>query len=191
MDIYDSSVPVLTGALANLANVLKKGAAHAKHKGIDESVFLNARLAPDMFSLTRQVQVATDMATRGMDRLGGGEPVSTPDTETTFKALQARVSAAQKKIKAYKRADLEGADSRIISMQLPIGKLELNGLELINMWIVPNVYFHCVAVYNILRHNGVELTKADFLGEGLAKRMSKGKQPAVAKKSAAKRAAKR
>jgi len=191
MNMYDSSVPALITALTSLSGILKSGAAHAKAKNIDESVFLNARLAPDMFALTRQVQIATDMATRGIARLVGEEPSSTPDTETDMKALQARIKNAIKTIKSYKRAQFDDKASAEISMKLPIGTLTLSGAELISMWVIPNVHFHVITAYHILRHNGVELTKRDFLGDGIAARMTLNAQSKPATEKSTKKSSKK
>lgn len=166
LTMYDATIPPLKRTLTNLSAVLKKGESHADAKKIEHSVFLNARLAPDMYPLTRQVQIATDMSKGAAARLAGAgvEIPKYEDTETTFAELQARIAKTIAFIDTIKPAQLEGSETRDIV--IPIGKtnLEFKGLAYLLNWVMPNVYFHVTTAYDILRHNGVELGKLDYLG---------------------------
>ena len=162
--MYLSSKPMFVHHLKNLSAILKTAARDAKARGIEPSVILNARLAPDMFTLTRQVQIVTDHAKGCCSRLAG---VATPvfvDDETTFAELEARIQRTLSFLKELKAPQFAGSESRKIVMQLPIGTLSFSGLDFLNGWSLPNFYFHYAAAYNILRHNGVGIGKRDFLG---------------------------
>lgn len=149
----------------SMGGLLVKGAQHAKDRGVDEQTYLNWRLAPDMFPLTRQVQIATDFGVRGMSRLAGVDPVSLPDTETTFMELQARLKKAWEiisgldadAIDANPQGDVTFPAGRDKTMTLPRATYALNA-------IIPNVGFHASMTYAILRHLGVPLGKRDFMG---------------------------
>jgi len=162
--IYQSSKAVFVHNLKNLAAILKTAASDAKARGIDPAVLLSARLSPDMFPLVRQVQVATDNAKGCCARLAGVDNPVFVDDETTFAELDARIKRTLDFIGGLKASQFAGSESREIVMQLPIGTLTFSGLDYLNGWALPNFYFHYSAVYNILRHNGVGLGKADFLG---------------------------
>lgn len=165
MLFYDATAPLFTHALIALSKVLAKGEAHAKEHGIAPEVLLNARLYPDMFPLTRQVQLACDFAGRACARIAGTEVPSTPDTETSFAQLQQRIAATIEGIKSIPAAKYEGGESRDITF--PAGKdttKTLPGQKFISHVALPNFFFHCTTTYNILRHNGVALGKLDFLG---------------------------
>ncbi len=164
MSLYDEFVPPLAHALGALSKVLDKGAAHAAARRIDESVLLSARLYPDMFALTRQVQIACDQARRGAIRLAGKEPEPIPDTETTFADLGARIAGTIAALNALTPADFAGAEARTVTFKAGPREITFTGADYIRRWILPNYYFHATAAYAILRHNGVELGKADFLG---------------------------
>ena len=164
MSLYDEFVPPLAHALGALSKVLDKGATHSAARRIDESVLLSARLYPDMFALTRQVQIACDQARRGAIRLAGKEPESIPDTETTFADLSARIARTIAALNALTPADFAGAEARSITFKAGPREITFTGADYIRRWILPNYYFHATAAYAILRHNGVELGKADFLG---------------------------
>lgn len=165
MSFYDGTAPLFTHALIALSKVLAKGEAHAKEHGIAEDILLNARLYPDMFSLTRQVQLACDFSGKACARLAGTEVPSTPDNETTFEQLQQRIARTIDGIKAIPAAKYEGGENREITF--PTGKdstKTLPGQKFLNHVAVPNFFFHCTTAYDILRHNGVPLGKLDFLG---------------------------
>lgn len=157
------TAPVFVRMLKNLSAILAKAEAHAKAKGFDPSVLLGARLAPDMFPLTRQVQIAADHAKAAMARLAGHAPETIEDNETTFEQLQARIRKVIALVEAYKPAQLEGSESREVSVKIPNAELKFSGLDYVLTWAMPNFYFHLTCAYAILRHNGVELGKRDFL----------------------------
>jgi len=185
LSMYQTSVPVLIHNLKTLAAILKKGADHAKTRGIEPSVLVNARLFPDMFPLSRQVQIATDMAKGGAARLAGVEMPSFPDTESSFPELQERIAKTVAFLKSIKPAQLEGSEAREVQLQMRMGSIAFNGQNYLLGWVLPNVYFHITTAYNILRHNGVELGKWDFLGKapGADIRGGPAKKPARQKKA--------
>jgi hypothetical protein len=164
LSIYDASIPPLKRALSNLSHILKKGEEHADAKKIEHSVLLNARLFPDMFPLSQQVQIATDMSKGAAARLAGLEVPSYEDNETTFEQLQARIAKTIAFIDSVQPAQLEGAETREITINVRKMELKFTGQSYLLAWVNPNVYFHVTTAYNILRHNGVELGKPDFLG---------------------------
>lgn len=164
LTMYDATIPTLKRLLTNLSAILKKGEAHADAKKIDHSIFLNARLAPDMYAFTRQVQIATDMSKGAVARLAGVDIPKYEDDETTFADLQARITKTVAFIDGIKPAQLEGSENRDIVITVRNTNLEFKGQAYLLNWVNPNVYFHVATAYNILRHNGVELGKLDFLG---------------------------
>jgi hypothetical protein len=160
-----ASLPALTIGLNALSGVLDKAQAFASAKKIDPSVLLNSRLAPDMFSLTRQVQVATDLAKNGAARLAGVEPPRYEDNETTLDQLKARLAKTTAYLKTLDAKQIDGAADREITFPLgPTNKGHMKGDDYLNHFVLPNVYFHLTAAYAILRHLGVEIGKQDFLG---------------------------
>jgi uncharacterized protein len=160
-----ASLPAVEMTLNALSAVLDKGAAYAAAKKTDPSVLLNWRLAPDMFALTRQVQIATDLAKNGVARLAGVEPPRFEDNETTFDQLKARIARAVAFIKTVDPKQIDAGVDREITFPLgPTNKGQMKGDDYLNHFVLPNVYFHCTAAYAILRHCGVEIGKADFLG---------------------------
>jgi len=160
-----ASLPAVETSLNALSGVLDKGAAFATTKKIDPSVLLTSRLAPDMFALTRQVQVATDLAKNGVARLAGVEPPRFEDNETTIEQLKVRIAKALAFIKTVDPKQIDAAGDREITFPLgPTNKGQMKGGDYLNHFVLPNVYFHCTAAYAILRHCGVELGKSDFLG---------------------------
>jgi uncharacterized protein len=163
VSMHAISAPTFVRMLGNLSSMLTKAEAHAKAKGYDPAVLLNARLAPDMFTLTRQVQIATDQAKGCMARLAGHAPEAIEDTETTFAELQARIAKVIALVEGYKAEQIDGSDAREVSVKIPNAELKFTGLDYVNQWALPNFYFHITAAYAILRHNGVELGKRDFL----------------------------
>ena len=148
---------------AGLDGVLQKGAAAARAKGVDEAVYLNWRIAPDMFPLTRQVQFATEIPARGLSRLAGVALPSFPDTETTFDELRARVARARDHIKGLPSAPMDADPDKEI--KVPMGKEErtFTRINFLQHFILPNLYFHTTATYLILRHLGVDIGKMDFM----------------------------
>jgi hypothetical protein len=158
-------LPPLEITLTALSDVLDKAEAYATEKKFDPSVLLNTRLAPDMFSLTRQIQVATDLAKNGGARLAGIEPPRYEDTETTIAQLKARLAKTVAFLKSLDKSKIDQAADREISFPLgPVNKGQMKGDDYLNHFVLPNVYFHCTAAYAILRHCGVAIGKQDFLG---------------------------
>lgn len=155
--------PVFARMLRNMSAILAKAEQQAKAKGYDPAVLLNDRLAPDMFTLMRQVQIATDHAKGCMARLAGHAPETIEDKETTFLELQARIAKVVAIVEGYTEAQLEGSETREIVIKIPNAELKFNGLDYVNTWAMPNFYFHLTTAYAILRHNGIELGKRDFL----------------------------
>jgi hypothetical protein len=164
LSIYHASVPVLLHQITALSEILKKGAAYAEAKKIEPSALLNARLFPDMHPLIRQVQMVSDSAKGVSARLAGVEPPSMPDTETTFDQLQARLAKTAEFLKSLKESQFTGAEDREIVLTLPNGKIPFKGQAYLFSFALPNFFFHVTTAYNILRHNGVEIGKRDFLG---------------------------
>jgi hypothetical protein len=163
--MYNYSIPPLKRALTNLAAVLQKGEAFAETKKIEPSVLLNARLAPDMYPLVKQVQIATDISKGVAARLAGLEVPKYEDHEATFPELYARIEKTIAFMNSIQPEQLAGAEEREITLPIRDVELKFTGLDYLLYWAQPNVYFHVVTAYNILRHNGVALGKRDFLGQ--------------------------
>jgi uncharacterized protein len=163
--LHDLTVIQFTKMLQNLSACLTKAAVHAEAKKFDMSVLLNARLAPDQFNLTRQVQIATDSAKLGVARLIGklDDAPKQADDETSLEELQARIQSVITYLASVKADDFDGALERHISQPRWEGKY-LTGFEFAVQHAIPNVYFHITTAYSILRHNGVEVGKKDYLG---------------------------
>jgi uncharacterized protein len=164
LSMYDATIPPLKRALNNLSSILKKGEEYADANKIEHSVLLSARLFPDMYPLTRQVQIATDMSKGAAARLASLEIPKYEDTETTFAELQGRITKTLAFIDSIKPAQLEGSETREIIITVRKIELKFTGQDYLLAWVNPNVYFHVTTAYNILRHNGTLLGKADFLG---------------------------
>ena len=162
--MFDSVIPPLKRALNNLANILAIGEAHANTQNIEHSILLNARLFPDMYPLTRQVQIATDMSKGAVARLAGIEIPKYEDNETSFDELQARIAKTIAFIDTIQPHQLENSETREVTITVRKVDLKFTGQDYLLRWVNPNVYFHVTTAYNILRHNGVALGKADFLG---------------------------
>ena len=163
LSMYDASVPVLKHMLNNLAVILQKSAEHADSRKIEPGVLVNARLFPDMFPLARQVQIATDQAKGCAARLAGIAIPSFEDNETTFDELLARNAKTTAFLDSVEAQQINGSEERDIVLQLHEIKLEFKGQDYLLKWVLPNFYFHVTTAYNILRHNGVEIGKRDFL----------------------------
>jgi len=165
LSMSKASIPALETGLNALSGVLDKAQAFATAKKVDPSVLLGSRLAPDMFALTRQVQVASDLAKNGMSRLAGVEPPRYEDNETTVDQLKARVAKTVAYLKTLDTGKIDAAGDREITFPLgPDHKGHMKGDDYLNHFVLPNVYFHLTAAYAILRHCGVEVGKQDFLG---------------------------
>ena len=163
VSMHAVSAPVFVRNLNNMSAILAKAEQQAKAKGYDPAVLLSARLAPDMFPLTKQIQIATDHAKGCVARLAGHTPEAMEDTETTFAELHARIKKVLSIVEGYKPDQLEGSETREITIKIPNMELKFSGLDYVNQWAMPNFYFHATMAYAILRHNGIELGKRDFL----------------------------
>ena len=162
--MYKASVPLFVRQLTSLSNILKTGEAFAEARKIDPSVLINARLAPDMHPLNRQIQVASDAVKGGIARLGEVEMPSYPDTETTFAELQERIAKTIAFIESVPAEKIDGSEDRIITMKIGPNEMSFPGLSYLSHFVIPNFYFHVTTAYNILRHNGVEIGKRDYIG---------------------------
>ena len=164
LSMYEASVPVFLRGLKNLSALLEKGAASAAERKIDPAVFLTARLAPDMFALTRQVQIASDHAKGATARLAGVEVPKFEDTETSFEELQQRLKRVTEFVQTFDAGKIDGSEEREIV--LPIGgrTMTFRGQTYLLQFALPNFYFHSTTAYAILRHNGVGVGKRDFIG---------------------------
>ncbi len=162
--MYSLSAPVFVRMLRNLDGVLEKGVAHAVAKKIDPAVLVNARLFPDMFPLAAQVRIAGDFAKGAVARLTGEEPPKYEDNETTFDELRARIAKTIAYVEGFKAGQFEGAETRRITMKMRGEDKSFDGLTYLANIVLPNFYFHVTTAYDILRHNGVELGKRDFVG---------------------------
>ena len=165
MSLYEVAVPAMKRTLTSLAAILAKAEAFAEEKKIDPSVLVNARLAPDMFPLKRQIQIASDSARRGTAQVAGIEAPVMEDTEETFAELQARLSATIAFLDSLTPAQFEGAETKIITLPVGGAELKFDGLTYLMSYVMGNFSFHSVTAYNILRHNGVVLGKMDYLGK--------------------------
>jgi hypothetical protein len=164
LSIYDATIPPLKRALSNLAAILKKGEEYADAKKVDHQVLLNSRLFVDMYPLTRQVQIATDMSKGAGARLAAIDIPKYEDNEASFAELQARIAKTIAFLDSINPQQLEGAESREITISIRKADIKFSGQDYLLKWLLPNVYFHVTTAYNILRHSGVELGKQDFLG---------------------------
>lgn len=164
MSMYAASVPLFRQRLGALSSVLEKGAAFAQERGIEPAVLLGARLAPDMFPLTRQVQTASDQAKGGTARLAGLEPPKFADTESSFAELHERLVRTLAFLDTVPPERIDGSETREIVLRFPQRELRFTGEQYLIGFVIPNLLFHCTAAYAILRHNGVPLGKSDFIG---------------------------
>lgn len=164
LSMYEASVPVFSARLKALSNVLSAAEQNAADRKIDPQVFLTARLAPDMFALVRQVQIATDHAKGAPSRLAGREVPKYEDNEVSFADIQARIAKTVDHLATFSAADLDGSDERTIELRLAGREVSMPGLQYLLHAAMPNFYFHVTTAYDILRHNGVPLGKATFLG---------------------------
>lgn len=158
------SIPNCIRTLNALSGLLEKGAASAQARKIDPLVLTSARLAPDMFALARQVQIACDAAKNGVARLSGVDAPKFEDTETTFEQLQARIAKTIDFLRSVTAESLAGSEDKVVTFPAgPERVLKMKGNVYLTQWMLPNLYFHTVTAYNILRHNGVDVGKTDYL----------------------------
>ena len=164
LSMYQASVPVFIRQLGNLSTILGLAAADAETRKIDPSVLLNARLAPDMFPLSRQVQIACDGAKAGTALLAGIAAPSQADDETSFAELQARIAETQTFLQGVSAAQIDGSEERTVILKRRDKETHFQGQVFLLDHVLPNFYFHVTTAYAILRHNGVAIGKRDFLG---------------------------
>jgi uncharacterized protein len=165
LSLYDVSIPVMVRGLTNLSAIIDKAAAHAAAKKIDPVVLAQSRLFPDMLPLLRQVQIACDTAKGAAARLAGLEIPKHEDNEVNLADLKQRIGKTLDFLKSVSAERVSGAESRPIEIKLPNRTINFTGLSYLNGFVLPNFFFHESMTYALLRHNGVELGKADYLGE--------------------------
>ncbi|MEE7626370.1 DUF1993 family protein [Methylobacter sp. Wu8] len=165
LTMYQASIPVFVRMLGNLSAILDKAAAHAEAKKIDPAIFVNARLTPDMYPLSRQVQIATDMVKGCAARLAGIEVPRYEDNETTFAELQARIAKTKAFLQSVSAEQIDGSKDRKITLKFGSRELNLLGQAYLLDFVLPNFHFHLTTAYAILRHNGVEIGKKDYTGD--------------------------
>lgn len=164
LSMYEACVPTISRALENLAAVLEKSAAQLEAKKIDQAVLVSARLFPDMFPLAKQVQIAADISKGGAARLAGVEFPAYEDNEASFADLAQRCRKTVEFLKTLKPQQFEGAEDRTVTWKTRTAEKSMQGTPYLFNHVLPNVFFHTATAYDILRHNGVELGKQDFLG---------------------------
>ena len=164
ISMYQVSIPVFIRGLENLSRVIEKGAMHAVAHKIDPNALLNARLYPDMFPLIRQVQSVSDAAKAGGARLAGIDVPAMPDTETTFIELQQRIDKTLHFLRSLKQEQIDGSENLPVAVKTRTRELNFIGQSYLLEFALPNFFFHITTAYAILRHNGVELGKLDYLG---------------------------
>ena len=164
LTMYQASIPSFLRMLANLSAILDKAVAHAEAKKIDPSIFVNARLTPNMFPLSRQVQIATDMVKGFAARLAGIEVPSYEDNESSFSELQARIEKTKVFLESVSAGQIEGSEDRKITVKFGSRELNFLGQAYLFDFVIPNFHFHLSTTYAILRHHGVEIGKKDYTG---------------------------
>ena len=165
LTMYQASIPNFVRMLENLSAILDKADAHAAAKKIDPAIFVNARLAPDMFPLSRQVQIATDMVKGCAARLAGIEVPRYEDNEATFADLQARVAKTKEFLQSVSASQIDGSEDRQITLKFGSRELSFLGQAYLLDFVIPNFHFHLTTTYAILRHNGVDIGKKDYTGD--------------------------
>lgn len=164
ISMYAMSVGVFVPMLDNLTVLLDKGVASATARKFDSAVLATARLAPDMLPFNRQIQLSCDFAKNSTARLAGQDPPKFEDLETTFPEFATRIHKTLAYLKTVPASAVDGSEERDIVIPLRDRKLEFKGLPFLQRWVLPNFYFHVVTAYDILRHNGVDVGKLDYLG---------------------------
>jgi uncharacterized protein len=164
LSMYQASAPRFANTLRNLSTILDKAQAHVEAKKIDAAALTQARLFPDMFPLVRQVQIACDTAKGAVARLAGLEVPKHEDTEQSFAELKARIAKTLDFVESAKPAQIDGSEEKEITLKMRGQDVKLKGQQYLLGQAYPNFYFHVTTAYNILRHNGVELAKKDYIG---------------------------
>lgn len=164
ISMYDITVPPLALALGNIKHIMTTGAAFAAEHKLDEGVVLGSRLFPNMFPLTRQVQIATDMSKGCVGRLSGESTPKYEDTETTFDEIIARCDNTIAFVTSFSADKIANTEDKQVTLSVPGAELRFTGFDYVTKFVVPNVQFHAATAYNIFRSHGVPLGKRDFLG---------------------------
>ena len=164
ISMFSASVPVFVRALTNLSACLDKADQHAKAKGYDSAVLVQSRLAPDMLPLAKQVQIACDSAKFGAARLSGGKAPSMEDDEATIAELKARIDKTVAYLNSVPAAEIDGSEEREVMVPTRGDPIKMSGQAYLTGFVLPNLFFHVTTAYALLRHNGVDLSKKDFLG---------------------------
>jgi uncharacterized protein len=165
ISMYEASIPTFLHTLRNLKAILEKGIAHAEARKYDPNLLAATRLTADMLPLTRQIQIASDAAKGAAARLTGVDPPKFEDNETTMAELIARIDKTIDYLQGFKPEQFEGAEDKTITIQTPRQTFTFPGLIFLRHWALPNFFFHVTTAYGLLRHNGVELGKVDYLGK--------------------------
>ncbi|MET0535922.1 MAG: DUF1993 domain-containing protein [Steroidobacter sp.] len=165
LSMYEASIPTFLLTLGNLQKILEKAVAHAEGRKFDPNVFASTRLFPDMLPLARQIQIASDSAKGAAARLSGTEPPKFEDNETTIPELSARVAKTIDYLKSVKPEQFAGAEERTIVIKTSRNTFNFSGVNFLRHWALPNFFFHVTTTYALLRQGGVEIGKADFLGQ--------------------------
>ncbi len=164
LSMYEASIPVFVRMLGNLSAILEKAVVHAETKKIDPAIFVNARLAPDMYPLAKQIQIATDIVKGGAARLAGVDVPSYADNEATFADLQARIAKTIAFLQSITAEQINGSEGKAVTLTLRGKDINFVGQPYLLDFVLPNLYFHITITYAILRHNGVDIGKMDYLG---------------------------
>src|SRR5579862_1111354 len=165
ISMYRASVPLFVQVLNSLSAIIDKAEAHCEARKIDPAVLIGYRLAPDMYPLSRQLQIVSDMTRGAAARLAGTEPPSWPDTETTFAELKARLAKTLDFVQGFRPDQIDGSDERQVTIQGGGNTFTFTGESYLIHFVMPNVLFHAATFYDILRHAGLELGKRDFIGQ--------------------------
>ena len=165
ISMYQASVPRITNMLNNLGAILDKAQAHVEAKKLDAAALTNARLFPDMLAMNRQVHIATDTAKGVVARLAGVEIPAYEDNEVSFADLKARVDKTVAFVQSFSPEQIDGTEDKAIVTKRGDKETHYTGMQFLLGHAMPNVYFHVTTAYNILRHNGVEIGKRDYLGQ--------------------------
>ncbi len=165
ISMYQASVPVFIRMLNNLSELMNKGEAYAKEKEFEPEVLLNSRLAPDMLPLSRQIQIASDAAKGCAARLAGIDPPAYEDNEKNFAEIYERINKTITFLNTIKSEQIDGSEENTITLELPTATLNFKGMQFLLHFSLPHFYFHVTTAHDILRHNGVDIGKRDFLGE--------------------------
>lgn len=164
VSMYQISVPVFTRMLTNLVAILEKASAHCEERKIDPAALIGYRFYPDMFPFSKQIQIATDAAKNGSAYLAGVEPPKSENAEQTFPELIARVQKTIEFVNGFKPEQIDGTEEKEVSIKRGETTVKYKGQEYLLNRVLPNFFFHITTAYDMLRHNGVELGKKDYLG---------------------------